>query len=121
MRVLRRFRDIHELGEPFCFVHPYKQKAVKYLVDRLPDSVSYAFVFGSAIQSGHFWWHDLDVCLVAGNLPDNFASPLKLKPREHSYDFVVYPSMEALRLEYDDYTSVGYHVLREGLLVYERK
>ena len=82
------FKDINNLGYPYYHVHPYKQQAVKTLVERIPETVSQVIIFGSSVTTAHFWWNDLDVCII-GILGETAESRnrLKIKPRKFSLLF----------------------------------
>ena len=117
----RSFNDVYGLGYPYNQIHPYKQKSVKFIVDNCPPEISTVIIFGSAVKSGHFWWNDLDVCLIGENLPDNYSGKLKLKPVSHGYDFITYPSSDELDRDAESYGNIGWHIKREGVVVYESR
>lgn len=115
----RVFKDIYGFGVPYIYVHPYKQKAVKHLVENLQSWVTHVIVFGSAVKSGHFWWSDIDVCLIGEPPNDNYTQGLKIRNSNHSYDFVLYSSLYELERDAISYANLGYHIIREGVVVYE--
>ena len=117
----RVFKDIYGYGLPYVYIHPYKQKAVKHLIDNLPKWVTHVIIFGSAVKSGHFWWNDIDVCLIGEAVGDNYTQGLKIRNSEHGYDFVIYSSPEELESDAANYANLGYHIKREGVMVYESK
>ena len=122
MRKNNKFKDIFNLGEPFTSIHPYKQKAVKHLVDNKPSWVTHIIIFGSAVGTWHFYEKDLDVCLI-GKDPQktderdcNYQRVMKLPDVE--YDFLVYDTFEDLNRFKDDVGSVQYHISKEGVVVF---
>ena len=62
------FNDVDYLGYPYYHIHPYKQEAVKHMVEAKPGWVDHIIIFGSAVKQGHFYEKDLDVCLVGTDI-----------------------------------------------------
>ena len=114
------FKDIHGYGYPYYHIHPYKQEAVKHLVDNVYEGIDYVFIFGSSVFAGHFYKSDLDVCLV-GEMDDASLTALdKIKTKDVRFDFVNVSSLE--KLEYAAKNYIGYvydYIFNEGVCVYE--
>ena len=119
-----RFKDVFGLGEPFTFIHPYKQKAVKHLVDNRPSWVTSIIIFGSAVGTWHFYEKDLDVCLI-GKDPQctetrDYIYQRAMKLPNVEYDFLIYDTLEDLLASKDDIGSVQYHIHKEGVVVFAK-
>ena len=108
------------LGEPYTYIHPYKQGAVKHLVDNKPDWVTHIIVFGSSLTTAHFKFNDLDVCLIGLEDEDDFISK-GLKLKDVKYDFIIKPSLQALIEDSSTIGCVEKSILKDGLLVYEQE
>ena len=113
------FRDIYNLGFPYYHIHPYKQKAVKYLVDNILNWVTQVIVFGSSISPCHFYEKDLDICLVGDRKNQDSYSKLKLSG--HIYDFLWCPSFNDLLMKSENFDTVYMYIVKEGVLVYEQE
>ena len=113
------YKDILGLGFPYRYIHPYKQKAVKQIVANVPEWVTHVIIFGSAVTPYHFWWDDLDVCII-GKKPDVPRHTLRLKDAKFSYDFVEFDSIEILLAESTVAYCVASAIAKKGVLVYER-
>ena len=111
------FRDVYGLGYPYYHIHPYKQRAVKYIVDNKSSDLTHIIIFGSAIHASHMWWKDLDVCVC---VKDRFAfDPYPLMLDQISYDWVKVPSLEELLVAASTSKSSVYgHIKEEGVLIY---
>lgn len=107
-------KDVHSLGFPYNHIHPYKQKAVKHLVDNLPQTVKNVIIFGSAVRTGHLWMSDLDVCII-GSVSDK----TKLRYKNTVYNWLEYPSLEEIIMYKDKLCSVRRDIYTKGVMVYE--
>ena len=114
------FKDILELGFPYRNIHPYKQKAVQQIIANIPEWVTHVIIFGSAVTPYHFWWDDLDVCVIGQKPEVPYRYLLRLKDAKFSYDFVEFDSLESLFLESNDAYCVASDIVSKGVLVYER-
>ena len=115
----RIFKDIDNLGYPFYHVHPYKQNAVKFLVDRIDEEIKQVLVFGSAVHTWHFYEKDLDLCFIC---PDDYVIDRnKLRYKNTELNILTYPSFVDLYKYIDDINCVRTNIVREGVLVYARK
>ena len=115
-----KFKDVHSLGKPFYYVHPYKQLAVKHLVDNAYDWIEGIIVFGSAVSHAHHYDSDLDVCIIG--VPTGEFCSRNLRIREESYDFILVESVDMLRqLSNNDNFSVYHDIMTEGVLVYDKR
>ena len=113
------FKDIHSYGYPYYYIHPYKQKVVKYLVDNKPKWVTYIIIFGSSVKQYHMWWKDLDICLV-GEKEDYNRLDMCLKGVKFSYDFLEYSTMDDLQIDTGKHSDVRTHICNEGVMIYEK-
>ena len=113
------FYDKHGYGEPFTAIHPFKQAAVKHMVDNVLPEVTHVIVFGSSTLPCCRSWSDIDVCLI-GNLDDS----LSLKPLRstgESYDFLKYRTLKELKDRAGrSIQNVEKSILDMGVLVYEQ-
>jgi len=119
-----KFKDIYGYGEPFTWIHPYKQQQAKYIVDNKPDWVEKIIIFGSAVGTWHFYEKDLDVCII-GKDPQpaderDYRYQKLMRMDGTSYDFLNYDSMECLLCYKNDIGSVQYDILNEGVVVYAK-
>jgi len=117
---VHKFIDKHNLGVPFCYVHPYKQLAVKHLVDNVEDWVEGVIIFGSAVTDAHFYESDVDVCIVG--TPSGEFSSRDLRLKGEAYDFVLVESPDMLKQKSDeDFCSVYRDIMEGGVVVYDKK
>ena len=114
-----KFYDVYNLGYPYYFIHPIKQREVRYLIDNIADYIDYVFIFGSSVHTWHFFDSDLDVCFV-GNRP--------IKVDYSSFypdcvcDFIWCDDVERIKnASIDNFGSIYHDVLDEGVLVYVKK
>ena len=115
-----KFLDKYNLGAPFYYVHPYKQEAVKHLVDNVDDWVESVIIFGSSVTHTHHYDSDLDVCII-GKPVGEFSSK-NLRVKGQSYDFILVDSAELLlQKSDDDFCSVYRDIVDGGIVVYDRK
>jgi predicted nucleotidyltransferase len=115
-----KFNDRYEYGGPFVYIHPYKQRAVKYLVENVDDTVQYVIVFGSAAHPSCARDSDIDVCIIGVNSEEFNSRNLRLAGE--SYDFMTYPSTDALLEEAGlSCQNVAKTIYEEGVVVYARE
>ena len=114
------FKDIHGYGYPYYHVHPYKQKAVKYLVENKSDWVEGIIIFGSSVQQYHMWFKDLDVCLIGKHQFNDDRSQMYYKGERISYDFLEYNTMDDLLKGIGKHSDVRTHICNGGVMVYEK-
>jgi predicted nucleotidyltransferase len=111
--------DKHGYGEPFVYIHPFKQAAAKHLAENIMPGITHVIVFGSAVLPCCRSWSDVDVCLIGDMGDDVLLSPLKKKGE--SYDFLKYASLDELhRLADRSIQNVEKSIVEKGVLVYER-
>ena len=113
------FKDVHGYGFPYCHIHPYKQDAVKHLVDNRPGWAEYIVIFGSSIYTWHFYEKDLDVCIV-GNKELTGAERLRMYLPNVEYNILVYENMDELSKNLSDINDVKTAIRTEGILVYAK-
>ena len=116
----RIFMDIHGFGYPYYHVHPYKQAAVKHIVDNVPNWITYVIIFGSAVKNWHMWWKDLDVCIVGEGADHLLGYRKNFILPDCSMDFLEYNSLTILSEHGAKWSDVRYHICREGVMVYEK-
>ena len=120
MILVYKFIDKYNYGAPYYYVHPYKQHAVKHLVDNVDDWVDVVIIFGSSVTHAHHYESDLDVCIIG--IPDEEFSSQKLRLRGEPYDFILVDSAMILRQKSDeDFNSVYRDIMEEGVVVYDKK
>ena len=112
------FKDKYNLGYPYTLIHPYKQKIVKHLVDNRPSWTTHIIVFGSSVRVSHFWWKDLDVCLIGSNDFTSAHEMRKLREKGVEYDFLLYNTLGKLLDCKDKINDVRGDIFREGVLIY---
>ena len=118
--LMYKFIDKYNLGKPFCYIHPYKQMAVKHLVDNVEDWVENVIIFGSSVTHAHYYDSDLDVCIVG--IPTEEFSSQKLRLKGEIYDFILVDSPELLKQKSnDDFCSVYRDIMDGGVVVYDKK
>ena len=115
-----KFLDKHNLGSPIYYVHPYKQLAVKHLVNNVEDWVESVIIFGSSVTYAHHYDSDLDVCIIG--TPAGEFSSCDLRLKGEAYDFIVVESPEVLKQRSDeDFCSVYRDIMEGGVVVYDKK
>jgi predicted nucleotidyltransferase len=75
----RIFFDKYGYGKPFTYIHPFKQKAVKHVVDNVPDSVKMIIVFGSSVTDGCGYDSDIDLCVIGNPTADEHHNMITYK------------------------------------------
>jgi len=113
------FFDKHGYGVPYTYIHPFKQAAVKHVVDNITPEITHVIVFGSSTLPSCRSWSDVDICLV-GNIDESFKlSNLRLKGE--SYDFLKYKSMDELKLlSQRSIQNIEKSILDKGVILYEQ-
>jgi len=115
-----KFIDKHNLGKPFYYIHPYKQLAVKHLVDNIEDWVEGVIIFGSSVTHAHHYDSDLDVCIIG--TPTREFTSRNLRLRGESYDFIPIESAETLKQKSDeDFCSIYRDIVEGGVVIYDKK
>ncbi|MCL2378159.1 MAG: nucleotidyltransferase domain-containing protein [Defluviitaleaceae bacterium] len=115
-----KFLDKHNLGKPFYYIHPYKQLAVKHLVDNVEDWVEGVIIFGSSVTYAHHYDSDLDVCIIG--TPKKEFSSRNLRLKGEPYDFILVDSAKLLKQKSDeDFSCVYRDIMEEGVVVYDKK
>jgi len=88
-----RFIDKYNYGEPYVYIHPYKQQVVKAIVDNIFPEISQLIVFGSSTTTACKPYSDVDVCVI-GDFDDAQISRLRVKGE--SIDILHFRSVEQL-------------------------
>ena len=115
-----KFSDKYGFGGAFAHVHPYKQRAVKFLVDNVDDVIQYVIIFGSSTLPTCKRDSDIDVCIIGVNSED--FSSRNLRVPEEYYDFLTYPSTEEFLEEVNSsMQNVARSIYEEGVVVYARQ
>ncbi len=115
-----KFRDIYNLGAPYFYIHPFKQLAVKKLSENAPEWLDYIIVFGSAVTPACWYGSDIDVCLIGKNI--DWTQTDAMRSKGQKYDFLTYPDFENLiTISRHDKFNVESNILKDGVIVYERK
>ena len=111
--------DKHGYGEPFVYIHPFKQAAAKHMVDNITPEITHVIIFGSSTLPCCRSWSDIDVCLI-GDIDDSV--PLtSLRIKGESYDFLKYKSVDEMqRLAKRSIQNVERNILEKGVLIYEQ-
>lgn len=111
--------DKYGYGEPFIYIHPFKQSAVKYLVEHVSPEITHVIIFGSSTSPCCRSWSDIDVCLV-GDIDE--TKPLSfLQKKGESYDILKYKSIHEIgRLAERSIQNIEKSILEKGVLVYEQ-
>jgi predicted nucleotidyltransferase len=114
-----KYKDQFVFGHPYIFIHPFKQQAVKHLVDNIPAWVDYAIVFGSAIMPYCRHESDIDIALI-GNLSGE-TNLDNLRIDNQSYDFLKYKSVNELKQKATtSRQNVEKDIYERGVVVFER-
>ncbi|MCL1846040.1 MAG: nucleotidyltransferase domain-containing protein [Defluviitaleaceae bacterium] len=104
------FKDKYNLGKPYIYIHPYKQKIVNDIVARAFSEISQLIVFGSAVSLACKPHSDVDVCVIG----DFCESKLReLRVTGEALDFVHYTDVDSLRKDRRLCAEV-----KKGVLVY---
>ena len=116
---MHRFLDRHHYGTPYVFVHPYKQQAVKQIIDSLPDWVEMAIVFGSAVQNYCTPESDIDLCIIG--LPPN-PNNYGIATYGESCDILQYDTKYLLTEQlHANRFSVERNIYEKGIVLYARE
>ena len=113
------FFDKYNLGEPYTYIHPFHQKAIKHLVEHLPEWIEVVAVFGSSVRTTCGPNSDLDICLI-GQMPEQ-ENLRQLRLPEHQYDFINVAS-RALLMEkaQQSFQNIYQNIVKEGVIVYDK-
>ena len=117
------FKDIHNLGYPIYHIHPYKQKVVHEicnLVNSILAYITHLIVFGSSVQSYHYNWCDLDICLVGNHsllTNDDYTALTRIHT---NIDIIRVESLDMLNtLARLHFNSVYWNIRKDGVMVYD--
>lgn len=88
------FKDKHNLGKPYIYIHPYKQKIVHEVVARAFEEITQLIVFGSAVSPACKPYSDVDFCII-GDFCESKIKNLRI-PGE-VLDFMHFKNVEILR------------------------
>ena len=88
------FIDKYGYGTPYTNIHPFKQKAVKHMLDNKPPSIQVVIIFGSSVLPSCKDYSDIDVCLI-GDFEEFNLSDITVEGQ--AYDFVKYETVEELQ------------------------
>jgi predicted nucleotidyltransferase len=115
-----RYKDLYGLGHPYTLIHPFKQQAVKRLVDNISGWVDYVVVFGSSIMPYCRKDSDIDVSLI-GDYTEENQNMDAMRMEGQSYDFLRYASVDDLkkRAAYS-IQNVERDIYERGVVVFER-
>ena len=89
-----KFIDKHGYGGPYVYIHPYKQKAVKQIVDNIFPGVSQLIIFGSATSTACKPSSDIDVCVIGEFDTEQVA---KLRQAGDVLDILHFVNVESLK------------------------
>ena len=106
-----KFIDKFGYGEPFVYIHPYKQEVVKNAVNQAFEGISHIIVFGSAVGLACKPYSDVDLCVI-GDVCEN--SLTKLRTKGQPMDILHYTSVEELKKDRRVYEEIT----RKGVMVY---
>lgn len=115
---MHKFIDKYNYGEPYIYVHPYKQKEAKELVNALPPWVDMVILFGSSVQTCCKPSSDMDICII-GKPPTKHAKyisvgelPLDILHYDTKADF-----LNNMRLNPHSATADAYE---KGVVIYAK-
>ena len=106
-----RFIDKHNLGEPYIYIHPYRQRDVKELVDKAFEGISYIILFGSSVNDTCKYDSDLDVCVI-GDFDEALLKDFRVKGV--AMDVLHYKTVDDLKTE----TYLFNEINKNGVKVY---
>ena len=113
-----QYIDKCNYGDVYRHIHPYKQQAVKHLLDTVASWVEYIIVFGSSVHPSCRPDSDLDICVI-GVPPDKGNYHVGDIPSEH--DIILKQSIAELRERYHSGTvGVVKDIIEKGVVVYAR-
>ena len=113
-----KFYDKYNLGEPYVYIHPYRQEDVRRLVEQIPDWVQYLIVFGSSVRVYCKMTSDLDLCVIGpGKFSEDFLSMF-----ENGVDVIYYDSVCNYlgKVKQIPFSASG-DSYRKGVVVYARQ
>ena len=114
-----QFIDKWGYGGGYVHIHPYKQKAVKRLIDTVEEWVEYLIVFGSSTQLTCRVDSDLDICVI-GEPPSR--GNYQVGQIEGTVDIILKPSVAILKERYESGTvGVIKDIIEKGVLIYARE
>ncbi|MCL1934897.1 MAG: nucleotidyltransferase domain-containing protein [Defluviitaleaceae bacterium] len=109
-----KFKDKEGFSPPFTYIHPYKQKEVKNIVDKLKGRVEAIIVFGSSVAYHCWTGSDIDLCLIG-------ISPEDIKRGELPNSDVLYykTKEEFLNNANTDLWTIEKEILEKGVVVWK--
>lgn len=92
-----RFIDKFGYGEPFVFIHPYKQTLAKAVLDKAFEyikGIEHIIIFGSAITDACKPYSDIDICVI-GDFDISQISKLRVK--DEAMDILHFKNVATLK------------------------
>ena len=116
------FPDPHNYGDIYKPIFPPYHKAVKVIMDNIPDSVEKIYVFGSQIRWDCATNTDLDVFIV-GSVNDCEYKQIynKLAEINIPVDILIETYDKFMSLLDSDFTSIYRKVYEGGYKIYDRE
>ena len=114
-----KFIDKYGYGRPYIYVHPFKQKQVKLLVDTVEPWVEYIILFGSVVNLTCKSTSDIDICVIGS--PPNKNNYI-IGDIEGEHDIILRSSLDEIKDRYKSGTLGAIKdIVEKGIIVYAKQ
>ncbi|MDR1615870.1 MAG: nucleotidyltransferase domain-containing protein [Syntrophomonadaceae bacterium] len=115
------YPDPHGFGDEYRPVFPPRHKALKAVLDNLPESVEAVYVFGSSIRWDSAVNSDLDLFLIGNPTAAEMNELYRHIPEDEKVDILTETREAFTKNLSSDWTSLYRKVYEGGYKIYERE
>jgi len=113
------FPDPHGFGDKYKPVFPPRHRAVKAILDNLPDTIEKVYIFGSSIRTDCCPASDLDVMFIGSMTNDEFLKIAFAMPEGENMDYMFETAKDFL-MKLDN-EPVYRKIYEKGYKIYEKE
>jgi len=115
------FPDPHGYGDEFRPVFPPRHRALKAVLDNLPESVDKVYVFGSSIRWDSAVNSDLDLLFIGNPTNDEMNALYRRLPEDEKVDILVETEENFAEGVAGGWSLLYRKIYEGGYKIYERK
>lgn len=122
--MLQTFRLFNkDLCEPYQYIHPLSLPYIELLMNqKIPEAVEYIVLFGSALTLANNPSSDIDLCFILTEINQNTQDACYSLSRKMGKQFdMILKTKADIEEEYNDISSIVYDIVREGVVIYDKK